>query len=133
MANTKDALKIIDQMVGDDGELRQMIAEENVNVTVARMIYEARTDAGLTQKKLAELVGTKQPVIARLEDADYDGHSLTMLNRIAKALKRRLRVEMKEVEPVPKRKPPSKRSQNGLAPKPKVGQSTASKPRTRRA
>jgi transcriptional regulator with XRE-family HTH domain len=102
MANTKDALKIIDQMVGDDAELRQMIAEENVNATVAQMIYEARTDAGFTQEKLADLVGTKQPVIARLEDAEYEGHSLTMLNRIAKALNRRLRVEMKEAQPAKK-------------------------------
>jgi predicted transcriptional regulator len=86
MAKTKDALTIIDQMIGDDADMRQMIAEATLNAQVARMIYEARTAAGLTQKELAERVGTKQPVIARLEDADYDGHSLSMLHRIATAL-----------------------------------------------
>jgi ribosome-binding protein aMBF1 (putative translation factor) len=86
MAKTKDALTIIDQMIGDDADMRQMIAEETLNAQVARMIYEARTAAGLTQKELAALVGTKQPVIARLEDADYAGHSLSMLHRIAAAL-----------------------------------------------
>jgi ribosome-binding protein aMBF1 (putative translation factor) len=86
MAKTKDALTIIDQMIGDDADIRQMIAEETLNAQVARMIYEARTAAGLTQKELAALVGTKQPVIARLEDADYEGHSLSMLHRIAAAL-----------------------------------------------
>jgi predicted transcriptional regulator len=58
------------------------------------MIYEARTQAGLTQQELADLVGTKQPVIARLEDADYDGHSLSMLQRIATALHKRLEIQL---------------------------------------
>jgi ribosome-binding protein aMBF1 (putative translation factor) len=86
MAKTKDALTIIDQMIGDDADMRQTIAKETLNAQVARMIYEARTAAGLSQKELAERVGTKQPVIARLEDADYEGHSLSMLHRIAAAL-----------------------------------------------
>jgi transcriptional regulator with XRE-family HTH domain len=97
MPKTKDALKIIDHMIGDDAEMRHMIAEESLHAMVARMIYDARTLAGLTQKELADLAGTKQPVIARLEDADYQGHSLTMLNRIAKALNRRLTVTMTAV------------------------------------
>ena len=46
----------------------------------------------LTQKQLAELVGTTQSVIARLEDADYEGHSLSMLQRIAAAVNKRLEV-----------------------------------------
>ena len=69
-----------------------MIAEETLNVRVARMIFDARTRAGLTQTQLAELIDTKQPVIARLEDADYEGHSLSMLQRIAEALGQRLEV-----------------------------------------
>src|SRR5262245_40493763 len=92
MIKTKDALKIIDQMIGDDTELRQMIDEETINLQVARMIYDARTKAGLTQKELADLVGTKQSVITRLEDGDYEGHSLSMLQRIAAALDKRLEV-----------------------------------------
>jgi len=63
---------------------------------IAQMIYDARIQAGLTQEQLAKRVGTKQPVIARLEDADYEGHSLTMLQRIAKALNRTLHVEMSQ-------------------------------------
>ncbi len=69
-----------------------MIAEETVNAQVARMIYEARTAAGLTQKQLADLLGTQQSAIARLEDADYEGHSLGMLRRIAEALNQTLEV-----------------------------------------
>ncbi|MBI3698453.1 MAG: XRE family transcriptional regulator [Acidobacteria bacterium] len=91
---TKDALKIIDRMIGDDAELRRMNDQETINAEVASMIDHARTRAGLTQKQLADLVGTKQPVIASLEDADYDGHSLSMLTRIAAALNARVELRL---------------------------------------
>jgi ribosome-binding protein aMBF1 (putative translation factor) len=72
MAKTvRDAIEILDRLTGDDPELREMIAEETVHVQVARMIYDARTAAGLTQKQFADLIGTQQSTIARLEDADY--------------------------------------------------------------
>ena len=89
---TRNAAKILDRVTGKDPELREMIVEEALNAKVARMIYEARTRAGLTQAELAELIGTTQSVIARLEDADYEGHSLSMLQRIAEALGQRLEV-----------------------------------------
>ena len=89
---TKNARKILDELTGKDPELRKLIAEETLNVRVARMIFDARTRAGLTQAQLAELIDTQQPVIARLEDADYEGHSLSMLQRIAEALGQRLEV-----------------------------------------
>lgn len=98
MAKTKDALKILDSLIGDDAELRQMIAEETLNAQIARMIYDARTQAGLTQQELADLIGTKQPVIARLEDADYEGHSLSMLRRIAAALHKRVEIQLVPAE-----------------------------------
>lgn len=89
---TRNATEILERLTGDDPELREMIAEETVNAQVARMIYEARTAAGLTQMQLAALVDTQQSTIARLEDADYEGHSLSMLRRIAEALNQRLEV-----------------------------------------
>ena len=88
----RDATRILDHVTGKDPELRKMIAAETLNARVARLIYEARTRAGLTQTQLAELIDTKQPVIARLEDADYERHSLSMLQRIAEALGQRLEV-----------------------------------------
>lgn len=92
MPKTRDANRILDQVTGDDEELRQMIAEQSLGAEVARLIYEARTTAGLTQAELAALIGTKQPVIARLEDAGYEGHSLSMLQRIADALNQRIEI-----------------------------------------
>ena len=89
---TRDALTILDRLVGDDTGLRALIDEEVVNAQVARMVREARLRAGLTQKQLAERIGSRQPVIARLEDADYRGHSLTMLRRVATALGMRIQI-----------------------------------------
>ena len=89
---TKDAVEILDRLTGDDPELRRMIAEESLNAQVARLLYDGRTRAKLTQKQLAELVGTQQSTIARLEDADYEGHSLTMLRRIAEALDQQIEI-----------------------------------------
>ena len=63
-----------------------------LNASIAQEIYDLRTKAGLTQKQLAELVGTAHSVISRLEDADYEGHSLRMLQRISAALNRRVEV-----------------------------------------
>lgn len=95
--STTDAVEILIRMLGDTPELRERIAEEKLNCEIAQLIYDARHKAGLTQKQLAELIGSKQQVIARLEDADYEGHSLSMLQRIAAALGRRLEVTMPAV------------------------------------
>ena len=88
MSKTRDATQILDRMTGDEEEMRQLIVEEILNAEVARLIYEARTVTGLTQAELAERIGTKQLVIAHLEDSDYEGHALSMLLCIALALNR---------------------------------------------
>ena len=54
-------------------------------IDLALLVREMREDARLTQAELSKKVGTTQSVIARLEDAEYAGHSLTMLERIATA------------------------------------------------
>jgi len=90
--STKNALKILDRVTGDDNELRDLIADETLNCRIARIINDARKQAGLTQAQLAEAIGTTQSVIARLEDADYEGHSLSMLQRIAQALHQRVSI-----------------------------------------
>lgn len=86
MAKTKDALKVLEKLTGKSSGVRQDIANARINLEVAQMIYDARTKAGLSQRELAERVGSRQSVIARLEDADYRGHSLSMLQRIGNAL-----------------------------------------------
>jgi transcriptional regulator with XRE-family HTH domain len=65
---------------------------------VGQIIYDARTAAGLTQAQLAKLIGTDQSVISRLEDADYDGHSMSMLRRIATALGKKLEIRFVDAD-----------------------------------
>ncbi|RJP40690.1 MAG: transcriptional regulator [Phycisphaerales bacterium] len=76
------------------GDPKQQVAYEAHldNADIARQIYELRTAAGLTQRALARLVGTAASAICRLEDADYEGHSLSMLRRIAAALDQRVEI-----------------------------------------
>ncbi len=108
---TADALAILEGWSKDDPQMQAMVAEERSNAAVARQIYELRTARGLTQKQLAELIGTKQPVIARLEDADYEGHSLAMLYRIAASLGCSVSVTF-----VPRRSGRKNRTDKGLLP-----------------
>ena len=81
-----------DRYVGKDPNKAQAFEEELANADVARTIYMLRSKAGLTQKELAKHVGTTPSVISRLEDADYGGHSLAMLRRIASALDKRVEI-----------------------------------------
>lgn len=100
---TGDAVSILHgRFVKNDPERKASLQEERVNAEVARLIFELRKDAGLSQGELADLIGTTQSVISRLEDADYDGHSLTMLTRIAEALRQKLTVVMSARDPVVK-------------------------------
>ena len=62
------------------------LEQERLNAHIARSLYDLRKKNDLTQKQLAELVGTTPSVISRLENADYSGHSLSMIQRIASAL-----------------------------------------------
>jgi transcriptional regulator with XRE-family HTH domain len=68
------------------------LEEARAGAEVARRIYELRTRAALTQKELADLVGTTASVICRLEDDDYRGHSLSMLRRVAAAVGKRVQI-----------------------------------------
>jgi len=68
------------------------------NDDVARKIAALRTEAGLSQRELAKLVGTTASVICRLEDAAYEGHSLAMLHRIGAALNRRVEIRFVQAE-----------------------------------
>jgi ribosome-binding protein aMBF1 (putative translation factor) len=83
-----------DRYVGNYAEKAARFEEELASAYVARKIHDLRTEAGLTQKDLAKLVGTTVSVISRFEDADYEGHSLAMLRRVARALNKRVEIRL---------------------------------------
>lgn len=59
---------------------------------VALQIAALRQKSGLSQKELAKLLKTSQQQISRLESPGYEGHSLSMLRRVAEVLHARVRV-----------------------------------------
>ena len=73
------------------------LEQERINARIAHDLYALRSKSGLTQKQLAKLVGTTPSVISRLENADYTGHSLSMLQRIATVLNRRIDIKFVRV------------------------------------
>ena len=90
---TTDAVEIMHRRYFEGKpEMMALLEEERGNLDVACKIHDLRDKAGLTQKELAKLVGTTPSVISRLEDADYEGHSLSMLRRVAAALDKRVEI-----------------------------------------
>ena len=90
---TADAVEILHRRYYD-GKPRRLAAlqQARANDDVARKLTALRIANGLSQRQLAKLIGTTASVICRLEDANYEGHSLGMLNRIAAALNQRVEI-----------------------------------------
>jgi transcriptional regulator with XRE-family HTH domain len=96
MARTRNFADVLRKKVAADPQLAAAVAEAGFQANVAEQIYYARTEAGLTQSELADQIGSQQSVIARMEDADYEGHSISMLRRIAHATGKELCVTFKD-------------------------------------
>jgi len=96
---TTDAVEILHRRFYE-GKLARLknLEQARANEEIARKLYELRTAAGLTQTQLAKIIGTTASVICRLEDADYEGHSLAMLRRIAAALNQRIEIRFLPVQ-----------------------------------
>jgi DNA-binding XRE family transcriptional regulator len=90
--HSKASQFLYDRYIQGDAKREQAHEEEVINADIARKIYELRSKAGLTQQELADRIGTSRSAICRLEDADYEGHSLSMLKRIAESLGRRVEI-----------------------------------------
>lgn len=93
MVRKKDFAAVIRAKLRANPALAEAVEAEDFSADIATQVYELRREAKLTQQQLAEKIGTTQSVISRIEDADYGGHSLDLLKRIAKALNRKMRVE----------------------------------------
>ena len=65
---------------------------------VALQIAALREQAGLSQNDLAKLLKTSQQQISRLESPSYEGHSLSMLRRVARVLHARVRIVFEPAE-----------------------------------
>lgn len=84
---TTDGLEILNSLfLEQDPELREMVEREHRKMRIAKLLYQLRKSKGLTQGQLARLVGTSTSVISRIEDANYDGHNLSTVERFCEAL-----------------------------------------------
>ena len=69
----------------DDKEFLEKFGQEYQNLCIAEQIARARHCADLTQSALAKRIHTTKSAISRYESAEYDGYSIPLLTRIAKA------------------------------------------------
>jgi DNA-binding XRE family transcriptional regulator len=96
-----------------DPEFAERFRQAGEAWDVAMNLAALREKAGLSQSELARRIGTTQQQISRLESPAYEGHSLTMLRRVARALDSHVKVVFvpeTTVKPVQT----SSRTKNGL-------------------
>lgn len=99
MRRKKDDLdRTIEEALKRDPSLKEGLDKAGEAWDIAFQIINLREKAGLTQKELAELVGTKQSNIARIESADYESYTRKTLEKITKALKARLEIRIVPLE-----------------------------------
>jgi len=96
-SETTNGLAILDRKFFNTKAKQALLEKARADDEVGRKIYELRTKAGLTQRELAKRVGTTASVICKLEDADYGGHSMPILRRIATALNKRVEIRFVSV------------------------------------
>ena len=78
-----------------DADFAARFAEAGEAWDIAFQLAALRKESGLSQKELARLVGTSQQQISRLESPSYEGHSLSMLRRVAEVLGASVQVQIK--------------------------------------
>lgn len=78
MKSKNDALAYIDSLLTPE-EIR----ESDLRVSLIHEIIEARKEKGISQKKLEELSGVKQPVIARMESGTTNPQLSTVMKILA--------------------------------------------------
>jgi transcriptional regulator with XRE-family HTH domain len=87
---------------------------------VAIQLAALRKKAGLSQKELARQLKTTQQQISRLESPGYEGHSLSMLRRVARALRAEVRVTFEPVSSRPR--PVTKKNARSVGREPLTGE-----------
>lgn len=93
---TRNASHILHRKIEDDQESQLQVHLATICAQIAEEVYDARRRRGMTQATLATLIGTSQSAIARVEDADYDGHSIKTIAKIAVALELAVAVKFRD-------------------------------------
>ena len=95
MKRKKDDLdRLEEKLLKQDPTLAEEFERAGRAWDIAFQIYDLRQKAKLTQKQLAELVGTRQSNIARIESADYTGYTLKTLEKVTRALRAKMEIRI---------------------------------------
>jgi Helix-turn-helix. len=81
-----------------DPEFAREFKEARERASVGLRISRFRTAKGMSQAELAAKLHTTQSVISRFESADYTGHKVETLKRVADALNLELVIDLRERE-----------------------------------
>jgi transcriptional regulator with XRE-family HTH domain len=76
-----------------DPEFKVHYEEERQALQLAMRITKLREKRGLSQQQLANLMGTSQQAISRIESGEYEGFTLKTLEKIAEATGTRIKIE----------------------------------------
>src|SRR5262245_49684303 len=99
--HSKSLQALRDRITGGDHERPAAIDRAYEDLKIGVALAELRTAAGLSTRALAKMVGTQPSVVSRIEHAEYEGHSLSMLRRVAAALGRRVVVGFPPMDEAP--------------------------------
>lgn len=76
----------------EDREFREAFEREYKNLVISEKIAHLRHKARLTQEELAQKIHTTKSAISRYESNNYQGYSVSLLQKIAAACGADLRV-----------------------------------------
>jgi transcriptional regulator with XRE-family HTH domain len=97
VAHTID-LNLAESLQNRDFRQKFFVAETSAQIAAQLIALRKRRD--LKQQEVAELIGTQQPAISRIEKADYQSWSFSILRKIADALDARIRVYIEPSEDI---------------------------------
>jgi DNA-binding XRE family transcriptional regulator len=83
------------ESLAQNPDYQTIYEEEAAKSALWLQLVEARQEAGLTQKQLAEKLGVSQAQVARLEQEGYDAYTLNTLRRYVAALGDEFELEVK--------------------------------------
>jgi DNA-binding XRE family transcriptional regulator len=86
--------RAIKSAIKRDPKLSFEYEEEKINLNIAAILHELRTEAGLTQREVAKRAGLTQPFVARIENPTSSKKpSLETLAKLAFAFEKQLKIE----------------------------------------
>jgi transcriptional regulator with XRE-family HTH domain len=130
-APRNDALSVLTNMFGASAGWDEQIAAATHAAVIAEEVRALRERHGLTQGALATLIGSSQSAIARMEDANYRGHSISVLRRIAAAVEEHVAVRFIAAAATDSAKGNRRQTRLAHATKPgRVGASSSGIPKT---